>query len=84
MNNDQMFINGEWVGAESARTMRILNPSTGELLGKVPLAGKEDVDKAVNAARDALPGWSKMMQADRVKALYRLAAALRDHTECPE
>ena len=76
-----MYINGEWVDAESAKTMDILNPSTGELLGKVPLAGKGDVDKAVKAAQDALPGWSKMMQADRVRALYRFATALRNHSE---
>ena len=76
-----MYINGEWVDAESAKTMDILNPSTGELLGKVPLAGKGDVDKAVKAAQDALHGWSKMIQADRVRALYRFATALRNHSE---
>jgi aldehyde dehydrogenase (NAD+) len=46
----KMFINGERVDAESGKTFATVNPSTGEELGRVPQAGKEDVDKAVNAA----------------------------------
>jgi aldehyde dehydrogenase (NAD+) len=46
----KMFINGERVDAESGKTFATVNPSTGEGLGRVPQAGKEDVDKAVNAA----------------------------------
>jgi len=56
----KMFINGEWVDAESGKTFTTVNPSTGEELGRVPQAGHEDVDKAVNAANQAFSEWSKM------------------------
>jgi acyl-CoA reductase-like NAD-dependent aldehyde dehydrogenase len=81
MQKYKMFINGEWVDAESGKTFATMNPSTGEELGRVPLAGEEDVDKAVKAANQALPVWSKMMQSDRAKAILRFAALVKEHSE---
>jgi len=81
MQKYKMFINGEWVDAESGKTFATVNPSTGEELGRVPLAGEEDVDKAVKAANQALPVWSKMMQSDRAKAILRFAALVKEHSE---
>ncbi len=81
MNNHKMYIGGEWVNAESGKTFVTVNPTTGEELGRVPLAGKADVDKAVKAANEAFPAWSKMMQADRAKAIFRFALLLREHAK---
>ena len=47
----QLFINNEWVDAESGRTFETLNPATGEVIAKVQEGDKADVDKAVKAAR---------------------------------
>jgi betaine-aldehyde dehydrogenase len=81
MQKYRMFINGEWGDSESGKTFATVNPSTGEELGRVPLAGKEDIDKAVNAANQAFPVWSKMMQNDRANVILRFAALVKEHSE---
>ncbi|MBN2040363.1 MAG: aldehyde dehydrogenase [Spirochaetes bacterium] len=81
MKSYKMYINGEWVDAVSGKTMPTYNPSTGEEYGLVPVADKEDVDKAVKAASAALPEWAKKTQQDRAKLIMRLAAQVREHAE---
>jgi acyl-CoA reductase-like NAD-dependent aldehyde dehydrogenase len=75
MESYKMWIGGKWVDAESGKTFAILNPSTEEELGQVPLGTKADVDKAVKAAVEAFPVWSKMPQGERAKIVYRIAGA---------
>jgi betaine-aldehyde dehydrogenase len=81
MENYRMWIDGEWVDAESGKTLDVFNPTTKEVLGKVPLGAEKDVDKAVKAARAVFPAWKSMTQADRSKALFRFAAALRQNAD---
>jgi malonate-semialdehyde dehydrogenase (acetylating)/methylmalonate-semialdehyde dehydrogenase len=57
------------------------NPSTGEIIGKVPLSKPEEVDKAVDAARAAFPEWSKTPVTRRTDYLYALLNILRDDEE---
>jgi betaine-aldehyde dehydrogenase len=76
-----MFIGGEWVGNISGRSFPTLNPATGEVLGQVPLADAADVDRAVQAAHLAFPGWSETPGAERARVLRALAAGLREHRE---
>ena len=53
----QLFIDGQWVDAESGKTFATPNPATGETLAEVSEGDKADIDKAVAAAhRDAKPG----------------------------
>ncbi len=54
-----------------------LNPATGELLGHVPVAGVQDIEAAVRAARAAQPAWASMSGAERARILRRAAAILR-------
>lgn len=54
----QNYINGRWVDAKSRRTFENRNPANwDEVLGTFPLSGKEDVDEAVKAARNAFESW---------------------------
>jgi len=46
----QMFINGEWVTSQSAKTFPVYDPSTEEVIAQVPDANAEDVNRAVTAA----------------------------------
>ncbi|HEY1403548.1 MAG TPA: betaine-aldehyde dehydrogenase [Pyrinomonadaceae bacterium] len=70
----QLFIDGQWVDAESGKTFASPNPSTGETLAEVAEADKADVDKAVAAARRAFEGkWSRMSARDRGRLLYKLS-----------
>ena len=81
MGNKKMWIGGNWVEADSGRTFPVFNPSTGEELAQAPMGGGPDVEKAVNAARRAFPIWSKVMQAERSKAVGRLALVMRERAE---
>src|SRR5437868_4459967 len=70
----QLFIDGQWVDAESGKTFETPNPATGQTLAEVAEADRADIDKAVAAARRAFEGkWSRMSARDRGKLLYKLA-----------
>ena len=49
------FVGGEWVDSTSGETMEVLNPATGDTIAEVPRGSQEDVDRAVAAAKQALP-----------------------------
>src|ERR1700730_7585845 len=77
----QLFIDGQFVDAESGKTFKSPNPATGETFAEVAEADKADVDKAVAAARKAFEGkWSKMSARDRGRLLYRLSQLIELHT----
>ncbi len=70
----QLFIDGQWVDADSGKTFTTPNPATGETFAEVAEADRVDIDKAVKAARRAFEGkWSRMSARDRGRALYKLA-----------
>jgi aldehyde dehydrogenase (NAD+) len=70
----QLFIDGQWVDAESGKTFETPNPATGATLAEVAEGDKADIDKAVAAARRAFEGpWSKVSARDRGKMLYKLS-----------
>ena len=52
----QMLIGGEQVDALDGQTFEVTNPATGEVIAHVPLGGKADVDRAVEAAQKAFDG----------------------------
>src|ERR1700753_1864306 len=70
------YVAGKWVSDAHAGTLGVTSPTTGELLGTVGIAGLEEVDSAVAAARGALPAWGRVPAADRGAALGQLADAL--------
>ncbi|WP_220815192.1 aldehyde dehydrogenase family protein [Pseudomonas paralcaligenes] len=71
----KMLIGGQWLDAVSGATMSFRNPATGEILGEVPSAAAEDVDRAVQAARQAFDDspWSRMRPRERQNLLWKLA-----------
>ena len=79
----QMFINGQFVDAESGKTRDIINPATGEIIAQVPEADATDIDKAVKAARAAFDAgeWRKSTAQDRQKLLLKIAQLMRDRFE---
>jgi betaine-aldehyde dehydrogenase len=76
-----LYIGGAWVAGAGDRTFETINPSTGERLADVPLAGEADVDRAVQAARRAFPEWSRMPIRQRARALERLAARVLEQAD---
>src|SRR5258705_4433678 len=78
----QLFIDGQWVDAESGKTFTTPNPATGETLAEVAEADKADIDKAVIAARRAFEGkWSKMSARERGRLLYKLSQLIEEHSK---
>lgn len=72
----QNFIAGRWVECASGRTMSIMNPATGSVLGAAPDSSAADVEAAVRAASDAWPAWRAMPAPRRAEILYRAAEML--------
>ena len=78
--NYQLFIDGQWVDAESGKTFTTPNPATGETLAEVAEADAADIDKAVVAARRAYEGrWSKLSARDRGRLLYKLSQLIEQN-----
>ena len=78
----QLFIDGQWVDAESGKTFATPNPATGETLAEVAEADKADVDKAVAAARRAFEGkWGRMSARDRGRLLYKLSQLIESKSQ---
>src|SRR3954452_12878566 len=75
------IVGGEWVDSASGETMEVLNPATGETIAEVPRGTQADVDRAVEAAKQALPEWLETTPGERAEALLKLAAAIDDNAE---
>src|SRR5262245_14811669 len=71
----KLLIDGKWVGAASGKTFPVYDPATGSVLAQVAEADKEDVDRAVAAARKAFDEgpWRRMTGAQRGRILWKLA-----------
>lgn len=75
------YVGGQWVESQAARFEDVPNPATGELLSRVPLSTKEDVDKAVAAAKEAFAGWSATPVVDRARIMFRFHSLLVKHED---
>src|SRR6478752_1608858 len=75
------FVGGEWVEAVEGGTMEVLNPATGEVIAEVPSGTQAAVDRAVEAAKKALPEWLETTPGERQEALLKLAAVIEDNAE---
>jgi len=75
------FVNGKWMDAVEGGTMEVVNPAAGETIAEVPRGTQADVDRAVEAAKAALPEWLETTPGERAEALLKLAAAIDDNAE---
>src|SRR5438093_5618985 len=70
------FIGGKWVPAGSGKTFDSLNPATGELVGQCADSGREDLNAAVEAAKNAFEPWRRTPAPRRGEILFRVAERL--------
>ncbi len=75
------YIGGEWLAVENADYLDLINPATGESLGRVPLSTRSEVDAAVDAAKTAFPAWRRVPPVQRARFLFRLKNLLEEHFE---
>lgn len=79
----KMYIDGEWVLAESGGTREILNPATEKVIATVTEGAEQDAFKAIAAARRAFDhdGWSEVTALERARLLYAVANKLEERAE---
>src|SRR5437588_9411605 len=73
------LVGGEWVESLDGETMEVLNPATGETIAEVPRCSAKDVDRAVEAAKKALPEWLETTPGERSELLLELADAIDEN-----
>jgi betaine-aldehyde dehydrogenase len=76
----RLLIGGEQVDGQGDR-LSVENPTTEETLAEVGTASAEQVEAAIDAARDAFGGWSSTPAAERAEMLHEVAARLRSQTD---
>lgn len=84
LNGDKgLYINGNYVPSASGKTFDVFNPATEEFIIKVSEADESDIDKAVQAAREAFDNgeWTQMEAVERSHIIYKLADLMEEHRE---
>ena len=79
----KMFINGKFVEAASGKTFPSYNPATGEVMAQVAEGDREDIDRAVKAARKAFESgpWPAMSASERGRLIWKLGDLIEEHLE---
>ncbi|HRE07059.1 MAG TPA: CoA-acylating methylmalonate-semialdehyde dehydrogenase [Opitutaceae bacterium] len=75
------FLGGEWSTVSGLPTSSVFNPSTGDVIAEVPLAGAAEVDQAVRAAHAAFPAWADTPPSERARVMFKYRAKLEQHFE---
>ncbi|MDY6876633.1 MAG: CoA-acylating methylmalonate-semialdehyde dehydrogenase [Chloroflexota bacterium] len=74
------YIDGEWV-ASQGEIKDVVNPATGKVIARVPISTKDEIDEAVDAAKEAFPDWRRTPPLARVRCLFRLKELLEENFE---
>ncbi|NRA26494.1 MAG: CoA-acylating methylmalonate-semialdehyde dehydrogenase [Opitutales bacterium] len=73
------YINGEWITSNATQHTPVYNPSTGEILSQTPHSSRQEIDQAVQSAKNAFIGWSTTPVLKRATVLFRYKALLEEH-----
>ena len=78
---DKLFIGGEWVEPAGDGVIEVVNPTTEEVVGRVPAGTAEDADRAVRAARAAFDSWSQTPAEERAAFCGAIGAKLGERIQ---
>ena len=76
-----MLIGGEWRPASARTELEVVNPATEEVIDHVPAGGPEDIELAVETAKQALAAWSRTDVEERAAILSRAAEKIGEHAK---
>ncbi len=76
-----MHIDGRWVPASAGQVMPVISPVTGETVATVPRGTREDVGRAVAAARGAQPAFARLTAFERSRLCHRIADEIEKRRE---
>ena len=79
----QNLINGKWISAASGKTFDVFNPADASVIAQVADGHKEDIDRAVVAARRAFEAgtWRRLTASDRGKLIWRIGDLILEHVD---
>ncbi|WP_158781505.1 aldehyde dehydrogenase [Pantoea sp. BAV 3049] len=77
LRQHRLYINGQFVENRSGRWIDVINPATEEILSQIPEGGREDADRAIEAASAAQAGWEALSAIERGNWLRKIAAGVR-------
>src|SRR5579862_1588094 len=75
------YIDGQRIAGRSGRVGAVFNPATGEQSATVPLAAPADVDRAVEAAKRAFPGWARTAPLSRARVMFQYKHLLEQNRD---
>src|SRR4030067_1742383 len=82
VDREMMLIDGEWVASSDGRFAPVEGPGRrGSIIGEVPRAGADDVDRAVRAATKAFEKWKRVAPRDRGKLMLKIADSMEPKVE---
>ena len=81
VNKLRPYINGEFIESKTEKYSDAYDPSTGEVIAKVPCCTPDEVEQAVASAKAAYPGWSSTPVVKRVQILYKMRQLIEEHLD---
>lgn len=75
------YVNGKWIPSISTDHIEVINPANQEILAKVPLSNKKEMDDAVEAASTALIDWRDTPATERIQYLFKLKTLFEEHLD---
>jgi succinate-semialdehyde dehydrogenase/glutarate-semialdehyde dehydrogenase len=76
-----LYIDGKFIETEGRKTEPVFNPASGEIIGQLPHATREDLDRALSAAQRAFETWKKTSPVERSVILRRVAELARERAD---
>jgi len=77
----QCYIDGQWVNADSAKTIQVTNPANASVIGTIPNMGAAETRRAIAAANAALPAWRSKLAKERAAILRKWFNLMIEHHE---
>lgn len=77
-----LLIDGQWVQAENGKSIDVLNPATGLVIGQVAYASFSDMDRALASAQRGFIAWRDVSAHERAAIMRRAAGLLRERADC--
>lgn len=75
------YINGQWVSSDSGKTIPVRNPFDGAVLGHIPECGRDETQRAIDAANTAWKSWKALSAKERSDFLWRWAHLIDHHKD---
>jgi aldehyde dehydrogenase (NAD+) len=80
-HHQQFYIDGKWCAPASGAQLDVVDPATGEVFTQIAAGNAADVDRAVAAARNAIPAWSASAREERIALLQRVLEGFNQRRE---